>query len=102
MSLQLLSAQAKACVILSAQIVRAILTDHYARVGGISLVELNMLEKEFLNAIDWRLLVRSFGLPGDTTATTALLRIACADASQLCPSTSHEASSNRIPGHYDQ
>ncbi|PWN24086.1 cyclin-domain-containing protein, partial [Microstroma glucosiphilum] len=28
---------------------------HYARVGGISLVELNMLEKEFLNIIDWRL-----------------------------------------------
>lgn len=78
------------------------LTDHYARVGGISLIELNMLEKEFLNAIDWRLMVRSFGLPGDTTTTTALLRIACADASQLCPSTGHEASSDRIPGHYDQ
>ncbi|WFD31093.1 Pho80p cyclin [Malassezia sp. CBS 17886] len=30
---------------------------HYARVGGISLVELNMLEKEFLNCIDWRLIV---------------------------------------------
>lgn len=28
---------------------------HYARVGGISLVELNMLEKEFLTIIDWRL-----------------------------------------------
>ncbi|PWN49172.1 cyclin-related 2, partial [Violaceomyces palustris] len=28
---------------------------HYARVGGISLVELNMLEKEFLNIIDWHL-----------------------------------------------
>lgn len=32
-------------------------TGHYARVGGISLVELNMLEKEFLNIIDWRLTV---------------------------------------------
>ena len=32
---------------------------HYARVGGISLVELNMLEKEFLNTIDWRLMVRA-------------------------------------------
>lgn len=30
---------------------------HYARVGGISLAELNLLEKEFLNIIDWRLLV---------------------------------------------
>lgn len=28
---------------------------HYARVGGISLIELNMLEKEFLNIIDWKL-----------------------------------------------
>lgn len=28
---------------------------HYARVGGISLVELNMLEKEFLGIIDWHL-----------------------------------------------
>lgn len=31
---------------------------HYARVGGISLVEMNLLEKEFLNVIDWRLMVR--------------------------------------------
>lgn len=30
---------------------------HYARVGGISLVEMNLLEKEFLNVIDWRLMV---------------------------------------------
>lgn len=28
---------------------------HYARVGGISLIELNMLEKVFLNIIDWKL-----------------------------------------------
>ncbi|WFD35785.1 Pho80p cyclin [Malassezia cuniculi] len=33
--------------------------NHYARVGGISLVELNMLEKEFLMAIDWRLMATS-------------------------------------------
>lgn len=32
-------------------------TAHYARVGGISLVEMNLLEKEFLNVIDWRLMV---------------------------------------------
>lgn len=31
------------------------ITGHYARVGGISLVELNLLEKEFLDIIDWRL-----------------------------------------------
>ncbi|EDP41694.1 hypothetical protein MGL_3902 [Malassezia globosa CBS 7966] len=30
---------------------------HYARVGGISLVEMNLLEKEFLNVINWRLMV---------------------------------------------
>lgn len=36
------------------------LIGHYARVGGISLVELNMLEKEFLSIIDWRLTVSSF------------------------------------------
>lgn len=28
---------------------------HYARVGGIKLVELNVLEREFLEKIDWRL-----------------------------------------------
>lgn len=28
---------------------------HYARVGGISLIELNMLEKELLNIISWKL-----------------------------------------------
>ncbi|KAI3618558.1 hypothetical protein CBS9595_002921 [Malassezia furfur] len=30
---------------------------HYARVGGITLAELNLLEKEFLDIIDWRLTV---------------------------------------------
>jgi hypothetical protein len=29
----------------------------YARVGGISVTELNLLEREFLQAIDWRLMV---------------------------------------------
>ena len=33
--------------------------NHYARVGGISLVELNMREKEFLVSIDWRLMATS-------------------------------------------
>ncbi|CAE7083985.1 unnamed protein product [Rhizoctonia solani] len=28
---------------------------HYARVGGIKLIELNVLEREFLHKIDWRL-----------------------------------------------
>jgi len=36
-------------------------TVHYARVGGISLVEMNLLEKEFLNVIEWRLMVRVVG-----------------------------------------
>jgi len=30
---------------------------HYAKVGGLRVVELNLLEKEFLAAIDWRLTV---------------------------------------------
>jgi hypothetical protein len=29
----------------------------YAKVGGITVTELNMLEREFLQAIDWRLTV---------------------------------------------
>ncbi|EPQ28237.1 uncharacterized protein PFL1_04064 [Pseudozyma flocculosa PF-1] len=29
--------------------------EHYSRVGGITLAEMNLLEKEFLNIIDWRL-----------------------------------------------
>jgi hypothetical protein len=32
----------------------------YAKVGGISVTELNILEREFLSAIDWRLTVSSF------------------------------------------
>lgn len=34
----------------------------YAKVGGISVTELNILEREFLSAIDWRLTVSSFSL----------------------------------------
>ncbi|KAJ1034629.1 hypothetical protein NDA18_001485 [Ustilago nuda] len=30
--------------------------EHYAKVGGISLQEINLLEKEFLHIIDWRLI----------------------------------------------
>lgn len=32
---------------------------HYAKVGGISVSELNLLEREFLSMIDWRLTVRA-------------------------------------------
>lgn len=32
----------------------------YARVGGISVTELNVLEREFLSMIDWRLMVSKF------------------------------------------
>ena len=35
----------------------------YARVGGIPVTELNVLEREFLNMIDWRLTVSTFSLP---------------------------------------
>lgn len=31
----------------------------YARVGGVSIAEMNLLEKEFCEAIDWRLTVRT-------------------------------------------
>jgi hypothetical protein len=34
----------------------------YARVGGVSIAEMNLLEKEFCEAIDWRLTVRQFFL----------------------------------------
>jgi hypothetical protein len=30
---------------------------HYAKVGGISVAELNLLEREFLQATQWRLMV---------------------------------------------
>lgn len=33
---------------------------HYARVGGIRVGELNVLERELLSAIDWRLTVCTF------------------------------------------
>lgn len=33
----------------------------YARVGGVSIVEMNLLEKEFCEALDWRLTVRLHG-----------------------------------------
>ena len=32
----------------------------YAKVGGITVTELNMLEREFLQAIDWRLTVSNY------------------------------------------
>ena len=51
--------QARGSVTRSVRTVCLTLTDHYARVGGISLIELNMLEKEFLMSIDWRLVVRT-------------------------------------------
>lgn len=30
---------------------------HYAKIGGIKLAELNVLEREFLSALEWRLIV---------------------------------------------
>lgn len=43
---------------------------HYARVGGISVTELNMLEREFLSMIDWRLMVRFFYLYLPSSSST--------------------------------
>jgi hypothetical protein len=37
---------------------------HYAKVGGIRVVEFNYLEREFLSIIDWRLTVSTFILLG--------------------------------------
>ncbi|PVG03078.1 cyclin-domain-containing protein [Serendipita vermifera] len=34
----------------------------FAKVGGVSLIELNLLEREFLSAMDWRLAVRYYWL----------------------------------------
>ena len=61
-----LYAQPRRCVTRLAPTVRGACmttayTVHYARVGGISLVEMNLLEKEFLNVIEWRLMVRVVG-----------------------------------------
>ena len=33
--------------------------NHYAKVGGITIPELNLLEREFLAMIEWRLMVRA-------------------------------------------
>lgn len=45
----------------------------YAKVGGISITELNMLEREFLLAIDWRLTVSNpFYLPSHLPSTRLL------------------------------
>jgi hypothetical protein len=33
---------------------------HYAKIGGIKLVEFNVLEREFLSALDWHLIVCIF------------------------------------------
>ena len=44
----------------------------YARVGGVSIAEMNLLEKEFCAAIDWRLTVRRF-LMSYLTETDAMM-----------------------------
>ena len=36
---------------------------HYAKIGGIKVAELNLLERELLTALDWRLTVSSSPLP---------------------------------------
>lgn len=53
----------------------------YARVGGIPVGELNMLEREFLRMIDWRLTVSTFSTlttfppPNNMDTMLPLLRI---------------------------
>lgn len=36
---------------------------HYAKVGGITVGELNLLEREFLRMTEWKLMVSIFPLP---------------------------------------
>lgn len=49
----------------------------YAKVGGITVSELNVLEREFLSAIDWRLTVSSipfsFNLPFSVPARSGIV-----------------------------
>ncbi len=40
---------------------------HYAKIGGIKVAELNLLERELLMALDWRLTVRSSPLSNGAT-----------------------------------
>ncbi|KAG2078765.1 cyclin-domain-containing protein [Suillus decipiens] len=47
----------------------------YARVGGIPVPELNVLEREFLRAIDWRLMVRK--IPSPLTPSSHILFLQC-------------------------
>ncbi|GME79887.1 unnamed protein product [[Candida] boidinii] len=35
---------------------------HYAKVGGVNLIELNLLEVEFLNKVNWRVVPRDFSI----------------------------------------
>jgi hypothetical protein len=44
----------------------------YAKVGGISVTELNLLEREFLQAIEWRLMVSRFPFKSAQSATSYL------------------------------
>lgn len=41
--------------------------DHYAKVGGVALTELNCLELDFLNRVDWKL-VPAKQLPNNKTS----------------------------------
>lgn len=52
----------------------------YARVGGISVVEMNLLEKEFCEALDWRLTVSTLcGARGRKIATNLVMISPSAD-----------------------
>ena len=48
----------------------------YAKVGGISVTELNVLEREFLAMIDWRLMVSRKPAPHLTSSLKYLLALA--------------------------
>ncbi|KDQ21819.1 hypothetical protein BOTBODRAFT_150803 [Botryobasidium botryosum FD-172 SS1] len=69
---------------------------HYAKVGGIQLIELNILEKEFLNAIDWRLsctgeLLQSYYVNLVRSHSTGVFKIADPDPSAATNEASGEA-----------
>lgn len=48
---------ASACVSTKALCDAFCTNSHYAKIGGIKLAELNVLEREFLATLDWRLIV---------------------------------------------
>ena len=63
--------------------------EHYSRVGGITLGEMNLLEKEFLTIIDWRLTVSVCVNPTSLSNTMLMLAAEYSAAASSCSTTTH-------------